>query len=73
MSDPSTPPGKESLVAAALHGAACLTATARQLQGEAVVIPDSCKEMGIDLGDSSDGVASLTLVVVAVTETETSS
>lgn len=69
MSDPSTPTGKESMRAAALAGAACLTAVARQLEGHPVDMPDGCREMGVELGDPTDGVASLTLVVVAVSET----
>lgn len=64
----ATTPREESIAVAFENVALCALAIAAQLRNPngTAVIPKSCKDAGVDLGDLADGEASATFVVVAI-------
>lgn len=61
-------PREESVAVALENVAICALTIAAQMRDphHTAVIPDACRSAGIDLGDLTDGEASVSFVVVAV-------
>ena len=69
---PEVPTSRQESVAVAFENAAiCALTIAAQIRDpkNAGIIPESCRSAGADLGDLTDGEASVSFVVVAVAAT----
>lgn len=59
------PTAKECLLTSVSNAAVCMVAIAEQLRGTGGEIPPECAQFVLDMGDPSDGVATITLTVPA--------